>query len=302
MRLAQSPARDVLSRPWRPGVEAGFIALVVVAWQALRIPLEGSSAVSLAHARSELRLEHALHLDVERALIHALDRPHLAEAMTWFYENAHLPVLVGFLMLARLAAPQRYPRLRTTFALSYVPAAFVIGLYPLAPPRWVPELGGTPPTDAQLTGTTAELLHNSTAAAVSHHFGIAVFVAAGALWLWPRAPLARLAVLYPLAVFLVILGTANHYVLDCVVGAAALGIGALMARWLVRDATADTGVEAVSGTASVAVGWALLAWSIESARGLTSPSGAAIALALVAGLLLAFGSPQSLRPAPATRS
>jgi PAP2 superfamily protein len=301
MRLARSPARDLLSRPWRPGAEAGFIALVVVAWQLLRIPLEGSSAVSLAHARSELRLERALHVDIERALIHAIDRPHLAEAMGWFYENAHLPVLVGFLMLARLAAPQRYPRLRMTFALSYVPAAFVIGLYPLAPPRWVPELGGTTPTDAQLTGTTAELLHNSTAAAASHHFGIALFVAAGALWLWPSSPLARLAALYPVAVFLVILGTGNHYVLDCVVGAAAIGIGAVLARWLVTP-TAAIGVEAVPGAAAVAVGWALLAWSLESIRGLVSPSGAGIALALVAGLLLAFGSPQSLRPAPATRS
>jgi hypothetical protein len=300
MRLARSPARDVVSRPWRPGLEAGFIAIVIVAWQAIRIPLEGSSAASLAHARSELRLERALHLDIEGALIRAFDRPHLTEALGWFYENAHLPVLVGFLMLARLTAPQRYPRLRMTFALSYVPAAFVIGLYPLAPPRWVPELGGTTPTDAQLTGTAAELLHNSTAAAVSHHFGIAVFVAAGALWLWPRSPLARLAALYPVAVFLLILGTANHYVLDCLVGAAALALGAAAAWWLVRGpAEADLPAEAPAPAAAIAVGYALLAWSFESVGGLASPSGPAIAAALLAGTLLVAGMP-ARRSADAT--
>ena len=39
-------------------------------------------------------------------------------------------------------------------------------------------------------------------------------IAAGALWLRPRAVLAWLTLLYPPLVFVVILGTGNHYVLD----------------------------------------------------------------------------------------
>jgi hypothetical protein len=292
-----SSPRALLSRPWGIRADAGFIALVLVAWQALRIPLEGDIGTSLAHARSWLRVENALHVDVERALIHALDRPVLHDALGWFYANAHVPVLVGFLMLARLAAPARYPLLRLTFALSLVPAAFVIGLYPLAPPRFLPELGGTTPTDAELTGSVDELAHNATAAAASQHFAFALFIAVGALWLWPRSRAAWLAALYPVAVFGVIVATANHYVLDCVVGIACLGVGALAAWWLVAEPEpALARDDALAPAAAVAVGYALLAFSLESISALTSrPS---IALALFAGMVLAFGVP-ALRPAAA---
>ena len=56
---------------------------------------------------------------------------------------------------------------------------------------------------------------------MSLHFGGPVMIAAGALWLRPRALLAWLTLLYPPLVFVVILGTGNHYVLDTLVGSAA---------------------------------------------------------------------------------
>ncbi len=93
------------------------------------------------------------------------------------------------------------------------PALAVLALYPLAPPHWV---AGMPFADGPPLHPSA--LRNETAAAVSLHFGGPVFIAAGALWLRPRAPLAWLTLLYPLLVFVVILGTGNHYVLDTLVG------------------------------------------------------------------------------------
>ena len=69
-----------------------------------------------------------------------------ATALGWLYTNIHLPVLFGFVAAARLLAPGRYPLLRTTFVLSFLPAVLVIGLYPLAPPHWLPELGLGGPT------------------------------------------------------------------------------------------------------------------------------------------------------------
>ncbi len=299
MQPAPSSLRAVLSRPWGVRAEAGFIALVLVAWQAIRIPLEGDIETSLAHARTELRIERALHVDIERAFIHALDRPALSHVLGWFYANGHVPVLVGFLILARLAAPARYPLLRLTFALSLIPAAFVIGLYPVAPPRFLPDLGGTPPTNAELTGSADQLAHNATAAASSQHFAFALFIALGALWLWPRSRAAWLAALYPVVVFGVILATANHYVLDCVVGVACLAVGALAAWRLVGEpGPARAAEEALAPAAAVAVGYALLAWSLESISALTSqPS---IAIALFVGTVLAFGVPATRRAAAAT--
>jgi len=244
--------------------ELAFIALVLVAWHAIRIPIEGSVDVSMQHAYDVLRLERALSLDVEARVIDELS-PSAKSALTWLYTNIHLPVLFGFMAAARLLAPDRYPIVRTIFVLSFVPAAFVIGLYPLAPPHWLPEFGfGGPPSDAALASTTGELLHNTTAAAASQHFGFAVLVTATSLWLFPRSRLAWTTLLYPALVFTVIVGTGNHYVLDCVVGALTLALAALAASVVHGRAPALASSARPSGIASVALGYALITWGFVS--------------------------------------
>ena len=206
-------------RTYSVETELVFVALVLLAWHAIRIPIEGDVATSLAHADDVLGFERALSLNVEHGVIGRLDDAGITPALDWLYTNIHLPVLFAFIAAARLLAPERYPVVRTTFALAFLPAALVIWLYPLAPPHWLPEFGfGVPPTDAELTNTTGALFHNTTAAAASQHFGFAVLVAATAIWLFPRSRLAYATLVYPVLVFLVIVGTGNHYVVDCIIG------------------------------------------------------------------------------------
>ena len=203
-------------------------------------------------------------LDVESWVIGLASTSSVMATLTWLYANIHLPVLFGFVAAARLLAPDRYPRIRTTFVVSFVPAAFVIGLFPLAPPHWLPELGlGVPPSDAELTSTTGALFHNTTAAAASQHFGFAAFVAATAIWLFPRSRLAWLTLAYPVLVFVVIVGTGNHYVLDCVVGALTFVFAAAVAAVVHGHAPAPARLQ-TSGVASIALGYALIAWGFVS--------------------------------------
>jgi hypothetical protein len=177
------------------------------------------------NARSLLGVERALHIEVEGSVLDAVEGTR--GFLRFAYDHIHLPLLFGFLAVARLAAPARFPLLRLTLFLSFVPSVLLIGLIPVAPPRWLPELGSAgPPANHELTATTAELVQNSTAAITSQHFGYAFLIAAASLWLWPRSWLARLTLLYPLFVFVVILGTANHYVLDCAIGALTFCFGA----------------------------------------------------------------------------
>jgi PAP2 superfamily len=244
--------------------ELAVVALVLVAWQALRIPLEGSVAVSLDHAGSVLRLEDALGLDVEASFIRRASEAGVVPVLAWLYANIHIPVLFAFMAAARLLAPQRYPRLRTIFVLSFVPAIVVIGLYPLAPPRWLPSLGlGPTPTQADLASTGA-LFHNETAAAASQHFGFAVFVAAAAVWLFPRSLLASATIAYPVLVFLVIVGTGHHYVFDCVVGTLTFLCAAVCARQLHGRSSGSAAPTYASGTAAIALGYGLIAWGLVS--------------------------------------
>ena len=214
--------------------------------------------------------------------------------MEWLYANIHLPVLFGFLAAARLLAPARYPAVRTTFMVSFVPAACVIGLFPLAPPRWLPEFGlGVPPTDVELTDTTGALFHNVTAAAASQHFGFAVFLFATSIWFFPRSWLAWTTLAYPVLAFVVIVGTGNHYVVDCLVGTLTFVIAALVA-WLVHRPMMFTSTQSQpSAVVSVAVGYVLVVWGFVSFE-LTMPSdphSISDLLALAAGAVL-VGAPR----------
>ena len=266
-------ATRAIRRCYSIETELLIVALVLVAWHAVRIPLEGSVGVSLAHADDVLGVERAFSLDLEGSLIGLTSSSNVSASLEWLYANIHLPVLFGFLAAARLLAPDRYPAIRTTFIVSFVPAGFVIGLFPLAPPHWLPEFGlGVPPTDAELSDTVGALFHNVTAAAASQHFGFAVFLAATSIWLFPRSWLARTTLAYPVLAFLVIVGTGNHYVVDCLVGTLTFVVGALVA-WLVhRPRSSPNTLRQPGVVASVAVGYALVVWGFVSFD-LTMPSG-----------------------------
>ena len=299
MRAAAKYAK----RTYSVETELVFVALVLLAWHAIRIPIEGDVATSLAHAKDVLGLERALSLDVEQAVIDRLDGAGVTPALAWLYTNIHLPVLFAFVAAARLLAPARYPFVRTTFALAFLPAALIIWLYPLAPPHWLPEFGfGVPPTDAELTNTTGALFHNTTAAAASQHFGFSVLVAAIAIWLFPRSRLAYATLVYPVVVFLVIVGTGNHYVVDCIIGTLTLVLAAAVA-WIIHRPTDLAPARAQTGIASIALGYGLITWGFVSLdlTGLRSWDNAFYALVLIAGVAAVI-APRLAEKGPLTES
>lgn len=279
---ALTAVRARLASRHAPEIEMIVAGITLLAWQGIRIPLEGTVGRSLAHAQSWLRLEQLLDIDVESALIGLGTSPTLDSLLEWVYGNIHLPAVFAFLAAARLLVPDRYPRLRTTFLLSFVPAVLVIGLYPLAPPAWLPELGlGRTPSDDDLSATLSELLSNSTAAAASQHFGFALFIACGSLWLWPRSPLAWATLAYPAAVFVVIVATGNHYVLDCAVGAGTFALAAVAARLIHGPASSGRArpVWPLRWVAVAVFGYAAIAWGVETLANGRSPLAGALAVA-----------------------
>jgi PAP2 superfamily len=257
--------RAIAGRRYSLGREMALVAVVLALWQLIRIPLDGDVGTALRHAHAVLDLEQFVHVDVEPAVIALAAGNELGSAIDWAYGNMHLPALFAFMATACLLAPERYPILRTTFVLSFVPAALVIGLYPLAPPRWLSELGlGPAPAQEALTSTIGTFAGNSTAAAASQHFGYAFFIAAASLWLWPRVPAAWALLAYPALVFVVIVGTANHYVLDCIVGALAFVVGAACAAALHRGSATAPTQALTRGALSRIAGITAIAWAVES--------------------------------------
>jgi len=281
-----------------------LVALVLLAWHAIRIPIEGDVATSLDHANDVLGIERTLSLDVERSIIDRAEAANVTPVLDWLYTNIHLPVLFGFVAAARLLAPARFPVVRTIFVLSFVPAALIVWLYPLAPPHWLPEFGfGVPPPDAELANTTGALFHNTTAAAASQHFGFAVLVAATAIWFFPRSLLAYATLAYPAVVFVVIVGTGNHYVVDCIIGTSTFVIAAAVATRVHNPRELASKGAPAAGIGSVALGYGLIAWGFVSLdlTGLRSWDNAIHALVLIAGVAAVI-APRLAEKEPLTES
>lgn len=208
-------------------VELLIVVVVVLVWQAVRVPFEAPLGEAIAASRDLLSAERALGIAVEPDVVRwVYARPDLLAAANWFYSHMDETLVFGALAALRLVDDLRFAAIRTAFALAHLPAIAVVALYPSAPPRWIPGLPHGHPPVADFGGD----LRNSTAAAVSLHVGIPVLLAAASIWVRPRAPLAWATVLYPALVLAVVVGTANHFFVDAAIGAACAALGIAGAR------------------------------------------------------------------------
>jgi hypothetical protein len=111
-------------------------------------------------------------------------------------------------------------------------------LYPTAPPRFFPEWGFQDSVSTmfgvETNDTRVDTLFNPYAAVPSMHIGFSLMIG------WSLARLVRHPALrvwwrvYPVVVLFVIVATANHFLVDAVLGAVVAGLSAMAARELGR--------------------------------------------------------------------
>ncbi|CAM5556980.1 bifunctional glycosyltransferase 87/phosphatase PAP2 family protein [Streptomyces abikoensis] len=211
----------------RPNVLLELMLLRVGYWvyQFIRARATGERSVAEAHGRQILGAEEFLHLDVEHGFNRFVaDSGWLTGGMNYYYGTFHFLVPVCLLVWLYVRRPGTYRWARTALSLATLIALAGFWAYPLAPPRLMPGLGfvdtanGPQDLDNPDFGALTEL-SNQYAAMPSLHIGwslwcgIVVAVVARKRWMkW-------LGMLYPLMTLSVIVGTANHYVLDAVGGA-----------------------------------------------------------------------------------
>jgi hypothetical protein len=194
-------------------------------------------ALALAHGRALLSFEQSLHMAPERALNRWLAARHtLGVAFSYYYDNAHF--LVTFALLAWLwwKRADIYRPLRNALVAMNLIGLLVFWLYPVAPPRM---LGGF--SDVIASSHALGSWHTGSLAADADQLAAMPSLhIAWALWcgvaLWrmsERRWLRTIALSYPLLTTLVVLSTANHYLLDVLAGV----LTALLALALVRLAS-----------------------------------------------------------------
>lgn len=218
------------------GRREAAIGLGVYAVYLLAARRKRGDAARLAAAENAERLvslERQLGIHVEpqlQALL--LPRRRLVAVLNVAYVTLNVGLTVGWLIrLFRRRHPE-FHVLRRAAVLTTLGAQPFFVLFPCAPPR---TLDGFVDTIVEVSGLDLDAglvaqLYDPLAAMPSIHVAYAVVTAAGIARTSDRALVRGLAPAYPPLVALVVFATANHYVLDAVVGAALGGLALRVAR------------------------------------------------------------------------
>ncbi|HVU74490.1 MAG TPA: phosphatase PAP2 family protein [Mycobacteriales bacterium] len=237
---------------WR---EAFFVGLGYAAYSTVRNATTGHAALALRHAGDIERLERFLHIDGELPVNRFIARHHWLGVTTgYYYATLHFIVTVAVLVWLYRKHPRYYRFMRTSLVVACLVGLACFRLWPLAPPRLATAGYDDILITARIWGSLADgkvaSASDQYAAMPSLHTAWAVWCAVALVVCARRRWVRVLGALYPCATIFVIIGTANHYVLDVVGGLVVLGVGYLAARPL-GVAGAWIRAEAVSTAAVV---------------------------------------------------
>lgn len=168
-----------------------------------------------------LDLERSLHLDIERSFQQYILQhlPGLVPIFSSIY-HAHICVGIGFIVyMYTYVSASSFQRVRRTIAMDNALAFLILSLWRCMPPRFIE--GYDDVLHRRPQSIWANNKYRLTLAAMpSLHFGTSSFLA----WcIWNFSPrshrlLRLLGLLYPISMLVTILATANHWVLDAVIG------------------------------------------------------------------------------------
>ena len=183
-----------------------------------------------------IRLESALALNHESFVQQIIARLSLGLliALTYFYAVGMWLGLAGTAVVLFIKTRVAYVQLRRTFMLTMILGAVVLAVYPLAPPRFMPGLGMTDTVtllglDPAAPNSNSAISYNRFAAMPSLHYAWALLVMVAAFRFGGhRVIIAGFS--FQLLMFVAIIATANHYILDALAGALLLVIAMYIAR------------------------------------------------------------------------
>lgn len=192
-------------------------------YRLVRGQVDSKAAESFQNARELISIERATHLFVEPAIqAWATGQAWLIDSASWIYVNAQATVTVGALVFIYLFHNRSFYFVRNMLMVAMGIALVGYAVFPTAPPRFMPEWGFIDSVSS-LTGisqdsVTVHALFNPFAAVPSMHVAFALMLG------WPLARLVIRPVFkamwfaYPFLITFVVVATANHFVLDALLG------------------------------------------------------------------------------------
>ena len=229
----------MVGREWRglvgqAALNGGGLVVVFQAYKLVRKSfIPRAEAVGFANADAIVALERRLGIFVERRVqARFLELDWLVLPVNWFYASM-MWLVVGAALLALIGDAGRFRFWRRVFLASMLIALPWYALYPLAPPRLVPELGFVDTLAVYGPNYFSEkglVTANRFAAMPSMHVGWTAIAACAIAAAWSGRRGARaaqaLAALLLVGMPLTVVVTGNHWLLD-IVG----GWGVALAAW-----------------------------------------------------------------------
>jgi hypothetical protein len=247
-RLAPAPTIPALDSRIRPRwwLEVILLGAMYLMYDGVRLLVSAGHGEAFANAHRVLSLERMLGVSDEFRINHTVSAtPALGVPLSYAYATLHYIVTPVVLVWLWRSRPWRYRGARTALVVATLIGLLGFWLFPTAPPRMMPGFvdtlaryhdwgwwGAAASAPKGLAGLTNEF-----AAMPSLHVGWAAWcgwqIARNANWRWLRL----LGALYPVFMFVVVVGTANHYIADAVAGLAVILAGAALAR--LRERSSD---------------------------------------------------------------
>ncbi|MDT4937056.1 MAG: hypothetical protein QOG80_727 [Pseudonocardiales bacterium] len=225
---------------WRRPVwwqELTIIGIGYWLYTLVRNAVPEQESIARRHGSSVQHLQDQLHLNFELSVNHFVARNEwLAQIMDYYYATMHFVITIAVMVWLFVRRPHIYRGARTVLFVTTLSGLLGFYLYPLAPPRLLPQFNYIDTLEKFHTwGSLADPKvaehSNQFAAMPSLHIGwalwcgIAIFVCARRTWVrW-------LGLLYPIGTLIVIVGTANHFIIDALGGVVVIGIG-FAVQWL----------------------------------------------------------------------
>jgi hypothetical protein len=232
----------VLPHGWFDALrQVSLFGLAYLAYRLVRGLVEGNANEAFAHARDLISLERGMHLFVEPSIQAWASGSHVVMVTSsWIYVNAQTSVTIGALVYLYLRHNKNFYFVRNMFMIAMAIALVGYTTFPTAPPRFMPEWGFVDSV-ADFTGMHVDG-HNASISAVTNLYAAvpSMHVAFALMIGWTLARLVRssiarvLWILYPFLMTFVIVVTANHFLVDAVLGALTAGASAYGATWLAR--------------------------------------------------------------------
>jgi hypothetical protein len=235
------PAQGRHRRGWAWTAIRGTREIVLVVsvyslYDVSRFLVKGDHDGAVQHGLSILNFERRLHIDPEHAL-NKLFSAHLLLALPADYIYAVLHYVVTPIVLIWLwrRHSSSYSRARTVLLVATVLGLVGFSLLPVAPPRLLPGFIDTMAKEAHYGwwGKDASAPRgfggdtNQYAALPSLHVGWALWSGWQLIRHASRRFVQALGALYPIVISIVVIGTANHYLVDVFAG-----VAVLLAAWL----------------------------------------------------------------------